>query len=368
LLAIDVPVSIAGPLRVGERDFRVPLATTDVALVAAIDRAARAITEAAGCRTTIIGDRHAGERVIELAAVGDARAVAAWAREEQAALDGAATAAAGRPARSLGFAVEGRRVRIRVDLDASELIGDAAPCAALDAICEQLATRGPGRPLAASRGEQPWHAALARTAATRGRVVAAEVEVPRPIAERWLGAAPRAIVRAHAALERRHVPRAALAALLVACGQELASDPGVAELGETADGKLHATLVAPSLWVGTAGGDSDRAPQRACLQMLGVASGGELAEVCAAACLAAALAEASAVAATTSADDELAWRDRLSPRLLEVLELLLTGLSERQIADRMGLSVSTTHQYVVQIYRAANVSSRALLMATLMRR
>jgi DNA-binding CsgD family transcriptional regulator len=59
------------------------------------------------------------------------------------------------------------------------------------------------------------------------------------------------------------------------------------------------------------------------------------------------------------------WQVDLPPRLRRVLELLETGASEKEIADRAGLSYASTHQYVVQIYRRAGVSSRAQLMATL---
>ena len=42
---------------------------------------------------------------------------------------------------------------------------------------------------------------------------------------------------------------------------------------------------------------------------------------------------------------------------------LLGGASEKEIADRMGLSAHTVHQYVKSIYRAFGVRSRAELMA-----
>jgi len=59
------------------------------------------------------------------------------------------------------------------------------------------------------------------------------------------------------------------------------------------------------------------------------------------------------------------WETRLPPRLRRVLELLETGASEKEIADLAGLSYASAHQYVVQIYRRAGVSSRAQLMARL---
>lgn len=53
----------------------------------------------------------------------------------------------------------------------------------------------------------------------------------------------------------------------------------------------------------------------------------------------------------------------LAPRYRAVLELLLTGQSEKAIAVALQVSPRTAHKYVEQIYRALEVSSRAELMA-----
>lgn len=46
-----------------------------------------------------------------------------------------------------------------------------------------------------------------------------------------------------------------------------------------------------------------------------------------------------------------------------VLQMLLTDASEKQIADRLGLSFSTTHSYVTGIFRKFRVRGRAGLMS-----
>ncbi|SDS41575.1 helix-turn-helix transcriptional regulator [Pseudomonas oryzae] len=53
----------------------------------------------------------------------------------------------------------------------------------------------------------------------------------------------------------------------------------------------------------------------------------------------------------------------LAPHELKVLELLLTDATEKQIAQRLGLAVSTTHSYVTNIFRKFGVRSRAGLMS-----
>ena len=59
---------------------------------------------------------------------------------------------------------------------------------------------------------------------------------------------------------------------------------------------------------------------------------------------------------------------KLSPRLRQTLACLLEGHSEKQVADRLGLSHDTTHQYVKELYRHFGVGSRAQLMAYVLKR
>lgn len=57
----------------------------------------------------------------------------------------------------------------------------------------------------------------------------------------------------------------------------------------------------------------------------------------------------------------------LSPRARSVLKLLLTDLSEKQIAAELGLTVRTTHQNVTAVLRHFGVSGRRGLMALFLR-
>lgn len=53
----------------------------------------------------------------------------------------------------------------------------------------------------------------------------------------------------------------------------------------------------------------------------------------------------------------------LTPTERKVLQLLLTDATEKQIADRLAIAVSTNHQYIVAIFRKFGVRSRAGLMS-----
>jgi DNA-binding CsgD family transcriptional regulator len=55
---------------------------------------------------------------------------------------------------------------------------------------------------------------------------------------------------------------------------------------------------------------------------------------------------------------------RLSPRLRETLDGLLSGGSDKAIAARMGISPHTVREYIQAVYRAYGVSTRAALFAS----
>lgn len=62
-------------------------------------------------------------------------------------------------------------------------------------------------------------------------------------------------------------------------------------------------------------------------------------------------------------DDREAGRARLSPRQRQTLALMLSGLCDKEIAERLGISRYTVNQYAKVIYRYYAVTSRAQLLA-----
>jgi DNA-binding CsgD family transcriptional regulator len=59
----------------------------------------------------------------------------------------------------------------------------------------------------------------------------------------------------------------------------------------------------------------------------------------------------------------LVARAPLTPNERRVVRLLLTDLTEKEIADRLGLTTTTTHKYVTDIFRKFGVSGRPGLTA-----
>lgn len=66
------------------------------------------------------------------------------------------------------------------------------------------------------------------------------------------------------------------------------------------------------------------------------------------------------------AEDDAADCEGLSPRQRQTLGLVLRGLSDKEIADDLGISRYTVNQYTKAIYRHYAVSSRSQLLARLL--
>ncbi len=58
----------------------------------------------------------------------------------------------------------------------------------------------------------------------------------------------------------------------------------------------------------------------------------------------------------------------LTPRQRQTLELLLDGLSEKQVAYKLGLSRATVHDYIVRLHRHFDVQSRGELLSYFIKR
>lgn len=55
-------------------------------------------------------------------------------------------------------------------------------------------------------------------------------------------------------------------------------------------------------------------------------------------------------------------REKLAPRLHQVMNLLVVGLSEKEVAAALGISIHTCHDYVKKLHRHFEVSTRSELI------
>jgi len=319
---VKVPVGVIGPLRVNgthaQRDYFVPLATTEATLVASYGRGAKLITSVGGCSALIVNEGMARSPGFAFRALHEAGEFAAWvlAAFPELAAVGATTSSYAR-LQDIRVSIEGNHVYVIFTFYTGDAAGQNMVTIATQAICEHINIHSPVKPAyyfleANYSGDKK--ASVQSSICGRGRSVTADVVIPAMMVHEHLHTTPEDMAKFFTMGAIGGVMSGAmgiqchfangLAAIFLACGQDVASVAesavGIARLEVTSDGALYAAVTLPSLPVGTIGGGTGLPSQQACLQILGLAGPGHanaFAEVCAAIALAGELSIAGALAA-----------------------------------------------------------------------
>lgn len=319
---LALPVGVVGPLRMrgtfAHGDFRVPLATTEAALVASCQRGALALTESGGCVAATLSEGVSRSPGFVFRTLPEACEFAAWVASVEDGLRTAAEATT-RHGRLTGvrLAVEGTHVWVIFDYTTGDAAGQNMVTVATQAACEWLLSVAPVRPLrwyveANLSGDKKASALSFQS--VRGRKVCAEAVIPREVlaarlqsdavamTDYWRMSALGSVMSGAIGAQGHYANP--LAALYLATGQDAAcvseSAVGVTRFEVREDGALYASVMLPNIIVGTVGGGTGLPAQRACLEILGLAGAGRaraLAEVAAGLALAGELSIIAALAA-----------------------------------------------------------------------
>ena len=293
--AVQVPVGVAGPLLVnGEYAsgrFFLPLATTEGALVASVNRGCSAITKAGGAEVRVLRDGMTRAPVFAARSVGHAKEIADWVRDHGKEIADAAEKTTSH-GKFLGSAcyVTGTNVYVRLEFDTKDAMGmnmvTIASAKAADLIEEATGAR-----LVALSGNMctDKKPAAINTILGRGRSVVAGIHLTRALIEEVFKTNPEAVLEVN---ERKNLVGSAragslgfnahaaniIAAMFIACGQDPAHVVEGACCITTADPSgdgIYVAVTLPDLPVGTVGGGTGVDTQRECLGLLGVAGGGD---------------------------------------------------------------------------------------------
>lgn len=327
---VGTPVGIAGPLRVhgrtGTNEYRVPLATTEAALVASYNRGAGLVTDTGGCTARVVQQGVSRTPLFAFPGLVEAQAFAGFVEQSTPGL-----AAVVREVTSHGSligitpVIEGNHVYVDLNFRTGDAAGQNMVTFAAEAICSALLERTPFKPRywfleANYSGDKK--ASAKQMGGARGKRCCAEIVVPKSLLEQQLHTTPRRMVDYWYAGAIGGVLSGTtgihghyangLAALYLACGQDIAcvaeSATGVTRLELDDRGDLYASVTLPNIIVGTVGGGTALPSARACLGLLGLAGTGNseaFAELCAAIVLAG---ELSLIGAFCSGDFASAHR------------------------------------------------------------
>ena len=323
--AIQVPLGVAGPLRVnGEYangDYYIPLATTEGALVASADRGSSVITACGGANVRIFQDEMTRAPVFRAQDIISAKKLVDWVNANFKRLKEKAeeTTKFGELLSVKAF-VAGRNVYLRFSYDTKDAMGMNMVTIATDAAVDLVLQANDVELIALSGNmctdKKP---AAINVIEGRGKTVSADVVLGKEVITAKLKTTPERMAevnyrknligsaRAGSLGFNAHAANIA-AALFIACGQDAAhvveASNAMTTMEITEEG-LYCSVTLPSLPVGTVGGGTRIGTQQECLNMLGVAGAGEppganakkFAEIAAAAVLAG---EISLIAALAS--------------------------------------------------------------------
>jgi hydroxymethylglutaryl-CoA reductase (NADPH) len=325
--AVQVPLGVAGPLRINgeyaQGEFYLPLATTEGALVASVNRGCSVCTHAGGVNTAILQDEMTRAPVVIAASLKEAKRLAIAAKtpeflQEMKAIV-ATTTKHGELLRADPYVV-GRSVFLRFAYDTKDAMGMNMATIASEAIMRHVEREFDVKLVALSSNmctdKKP---AAINVIEGRGRTTVAEITIPRDIVLEKLKATPENLcevnyqknflgsARAVSFGFNAHIANV-VAAMFIACGQDPAhvveGSNAITSAERNDNGDLYFSVSFPSLPLGTVGGGTSVATQSECLSMLGVRGGGnppgsnarKLAEIVASASLAGELSLLGAIA------------------------------------------------------------------------
>ncbi len=291
---VQVPVGVAGPLLVqgeyAQGNYYLPLATTEGALVASVNRGCSAITKAGGAQVRILHDGMTRAPVFAAENVAHAKQVADWVEEHYHDLRAAAesTTTHGKLTDIVTF-IAGTSVFVRLEFDTKDAMGMNMVTIASAKVAE-LVAQGTGSRLVALAGNMctDKKPAAINGIMGRGRSVVAGValshELIREILKTDAGSLFEVNYRKNLVGSARpgsmgfnaHAANV-VAAMFIACGQDAAhsidGSTCITTVDPTGTG-VYVAVTLPSLPVGTVGGGTGVETQQECLRILGVAGSG----------------------------------------------------------------------------------------------
>lgn len=291
---IQVPVGVAGPIRVNggyaQGSFWVPLATTEGALVASVNRGCSAITKAGGADVRILHDGMTRAPVFATASIAHAAEVCDWVKGHKDELREVAesTTSHGKLTDITTY-VAGTSVYVRLEFDTKDAMGMNMVTIA-GAKVSELIVQGTGARLIALSGNMCTDKKPAAINAImgRGRSVVAGIALTNEQISSILKTDATSLVEVNYRKNLLGSARAGsmgfnahatniVAAMFIACGQDAAHAIDGSTCITTVDLTETGAYVAvtlPSLPVGTVGGGTGVETQAECLRLLGVAGSG----------------------------------------------------------------------------------------------
>ena len=295
--AVQIPLGIAGPLKVkgeyADGDYYVPLATTEGALVASVNRGCSVITRSDGADVRIFQDVMTRAPVFKVENVARAQEFVEWIKKSDTLKhmqNKISEITSHGELIDIDPYVLGNTVYLRFSYDTKDAMGMNMVTIATNTLVDLIEDEFGADPISLSGNmctdKKP---AAINSIQGRGKTVVAEIEIPKKVVEERLKSTPEEMVdvnyrknllgsaRASSLGYNAHAANV-IAAMGIACGQDPAhvveGSNTITTMEVTKYGDLYCSVTLPSLLVGTVGGGTSIGAQKDCLNLLGVAGSG----------------------------------------------------------------------------------------------
>ncbi|MGC8572119.1 MAG: hydroxymethylglutaryl-CoA reductase (NADPH) [Candidatus Micrarchaeia archaeon] len=294
---ITVPMGIVGPLKIKSKyinnEVFVPLATTEGALIAGVNRGAKAITQSGGAKISTINDGMARAPVFSFNSIEDVERFLKWLPEHEKEIKEAAesTTTHGK-LEGIKTTVSGNNVFLRFKYYTGDAMGMNMATIASEAASNYIEENFDGARLIAVSGNMcaDKKPANINSLEGRGKTVIAEALITNEVLEKmfkankkdihnlnyiknWIGSA-RAGSMTHFNAHFANI----VAAIFLATGQDVAQvveSSGGYTITEEREEGLYISATLPSLEVGTVGGGTVLPTQKEALSIMGISGAGQ---------------------------------------------------------------------------------------------
>ena len=274
--AVDVPLGVAGPLKVkglyAKGDFYVPLATTEGALIAGINRGVNAITKSGGANVRVLSDGMTRAPLFAFDSITDVMEFIDWLDSNKAEIKRIADSTTTH-GKLKGFThfVMGNTVWVRFNFSTGDAMGMNMVTIATEAVCDYVRSNFKGIRFSAVSGNMcsDKKESMINSLLGRGKSVVADAIISEAalsdvlctdaqtvnevnLRKNWLGSA-----RAGSATKYNAHFANAIAAIFLSTGQDIAQVVGSSSgytWTEVRGGDLYISVTLPSLEIGTVGG------------------------------------------------------------------------------------------------------------------
>ncbi len=301
--ASQVPIGIAGPFKILSQEYYVPLATTEGALVASVNRGCKTIMLSGGANVYVENVGMTRGPVFKAKNLAGAMEAEVWIDENFKTLAKiAASSSSHIKLLKADYKVLGRNLFVRFYFDTQDAMGMNMVTIATEEMAKIIEQKIKVTCVSlAGNFDIDKKPAWLNFILGRGKKVWAEVTLPKKVVGEILKTTPEKIVEV---VERKvhlgsilsgsmgfnaHFANV-IAAIFLATGQDPAhvveGSMGITDAEILENGDLYFSIYLPSLIVGTVGGGTNLATQKEALSILGVQNSEEFAEVIAGAVLA----------------------------------------------------------------------------------